>query len=126
MTMDADQYKEICSEPDVLRRTVIEATARRLSECEPVLADCLFEQVSGAPVRKPAKHDAGPHSDYFLITLSAAELEDVVGALEDMEASVLMDRRCIAEERGYIGYLFDVWNDALLFRRSRPDRRAFS
>lgn len=124
--MDAEQYKEICSEPDVLRRTVIEATARRLAEDEPELADRLFEQVSGAPVPKPAKHDAGSHSDYFLITLSAADFEDVVAALEDLEASALMDPRCIAEERGYVGYLLDVWNDALVFRRSRPDRRAFS
>ena len=117
MTMDAEEYRTICTRPDVIRRPVIEATVRRLSSNHADLIGPLKELLTRGPVPKPPLHHAGSHSDYFLVDLAPDQLEEIVNALGDLEAGLATGAHGSTAELDYTGQLLDTWNRAWQFRR---------
>ena len=114
--MDAELYRDITAGPDVVRRPVVEATIRRL-ENYPELAARLTRLLKAPPIVKPAGHGAGSHSDFLRVDLTIPELEDLVSALGDNEAGLLIDDAPTSTV-SYAGSLLDIWNSSLIFRKT--------
>lgn len=81
MSITPAAYKEICSRPNVFRRSVLERTAeaiRPLSRRESVL---VRRQLWSPVVEKPPLHAGGAENDHLILDLASDQIEEVILAL---------------------------------------------
>ena len=109
--MDDQEYKRLCAQPDVMRRDQIRATASLLADRHAELAARLSALLNAMPLSKPADHAGGRESDFFYLDLDAADLDDVVSALGDLEAE-LVESGAPADRLSLVGTLLGRWNEA--------------
>ena len=115
--MDDAEYRRLCSQPDVMRRTEIRATLTRLTKSRPDLAERLEALLQSAPIPKPPGHDAGADTDYLAIHLTEDEIEAIVDALGDLESALALDGH--HDQASAAGMLLDRWNAAESANRTR-------
>ena len=108
--MNDAEYRRLCAQPHVMRRTDIRATLTRLAEPRPELATRLHDLLASPPVPKPRGHDAGPDTDYLMIDLAQDEIEEIVDALGELETALALDEH--TDEARAAGTLLDRWNAA--------------
>ena|SRR5688500_10643274 len=108
--MNDAEYRRLCTQPHVMRRTEVRATVMRLAEPRPDLAARLRTLLDSPPIPKPSGHDAGPDSDYLILDLEQDEIEDVVDALGDLESTLALDGH--RDQARAAGTLLDRWNAA--------------
>ena len=118
--MDALNYKRLCAQPHVMRRTDIEATIRLLTRDHPELTARLAALLPRAPVPRPAEHAGGSEADYLFLDLDPHDVDALVTAIGAREAS-LSDAVTDAEGLSLAGTLLDQWSRA---ESSRPSRDA--
>ena len=87
--MDSKEYGRICVQPNALARPVIENALQIIKGADPGLGEDIRGILSGRPVQKPPKHQGGPETDIFLVTLERADVEKAVDILFHMEASAV-------------------------------------
>lgn len=108
-TMNAEEYKTICSRPDAFQRSVLEATEHALSLRHPPSALRVREVLTVTPILKPKLHEGGEHTDCFLITLNAVEAEQIVEYLVDAEADAVgLEGETTSEASRFAG-LVNAW-----------------
>jgi hypothetical protein len=110
--MNDAEYAQRCALPDVMRRGDVRATQSRLRPAWPDLATRLEHVLAAAPVPKPARHTAGPESDFLPLDLSVVELETVADALFELEASLVEDEQAAPGAASTAAALHDLWRRA--------------
>ena len=114
--MDDREYRRLCSQPDVMRRTDIRATISRLQESRPDLASRLSSLLSTSPVPKPLGHEGGADTDFLWLDLAEEEIDEIVRELADLEASLALDEAPVQQLTDAVT-LVDRWDAA---ESSRP------
>jgi hypothetical protein len=114
--MDEREYRRICSQPDVMRRSDLRATLHRLQGVRPDLTHELHALLRASPVPKPAHHDGGRDTEFLWLDLAPEVIQEIVDELAALEASL------VAEGQGSgrleaAATLLDRWNAA---ESSRP------
>ncbi len=109
--MDDSDYKRLCAQPDVMRRSEIRAAAILIRPNHPDLASRLTTLLGTPPLPKPSGHQGGPDSDHLHLELDSDELELIVDALGDQEVS-LSDAGEPAPSISQVGTLLDRSNQA--------------
>jgi hypothetical protein len=106
--MDAENYKSICSRPDVFQRAVIESTARAIKEHEH-LSLKLLEIINGAAINKPDLHTGSNDSDFFRIKIDAEEAEQIEDYLLSAEAHAVGENGETTSAASHFASLADAW-----------------
>ena len=114
--MDDNEYRRLCSQPDVMRRSDVRATISRLQQSRPDLATRLASLLSSSPVPKPVGHEGGPETDFLWLDLADEDIDEIVSELADLEASLVLDE-APTQQLSDAGTLLDRWNAA---ESSRP------
>jgi hypothetical protein len=114
--MDENEYRRLCSQPDVMRRSDIRATISRLQPSCPDLATQLAAVLSSPPVPKPVEHTGGPDTDFLWLDLAEEDIEEIMIELGNLEASLATDD-APSQQLSDAGTLLDRWNAA---ESSRP------
>jgi hypothetical protein len=107
--MNANDYKQICSRPDVLQRAVLEQTARVIQIDLPAHAEHIESILGESPVSKPAQHNGGNETDYFYIDLSDEEAGEIIEYLLEKEAGAIGVDGNTTAEASSLGRLVDLW-----------------
>jgi hypothetical protein len=114
--VDDQEYKRLCAQPDVMKRSEIRATLTRLRRDHGPLAASLERIMSLRALAKPVNFQGSSENDYFYLDLSEDELEDIADALADLERALAMSGTD-ASELAFVASLHDKWRDA---ESSRP------
>jgi hypothetical protein len=114
--MDENEYRRLCSQPDVMRRSDIRATVSRLQHSCPNLASRLAVVLSSPPVPKPVEHTGGPDTDFLWLDLAEGDIVEIMRELGNLEASLVIDD-APSQQLSDAGTLLDRWNAA---ESSRP------
>ena len=109
--MDDNEYRRICAQPDVMRRSDVRATVARLRGVRPDLADRAAHLLGTVPVPKPAAHAGGSETDYLWLDLDPADIQEIVSELFDLETQQALDD-APALQLGATASLLDRWNAA--------------
>jgi hypothetical protein len=118
--VDARAYRELCRRPDVMKRGVLEATARLTAKED---ENAHRAVLAGEPLPKPPLHAGGDHTDYFRLELSLGEAEAIRDALAGAEVGAVGPEGESTPEASFAASLVDIWLEYIFFLqelRSRP------
>lgn len=105
--MDASEYHRQCQRPDAFPRDVLERCVHWLRDRDPKSANLLENALSSSPIQKPAEHQGGAESDYFLVRMDPASLDVLIHSLFEAEAEAAAAESPAA---GQIADLVDSWS----------------
>jgi hypothetical protein len=118
--MDENEYRRLCSQPDVMRRSDVRATISRLQHRNPDLAARLARLLSSPPVPKPIEHSGGADTEFLWLDLAEADIDEIVTELVDFEASLTVDE-APTQQLSEASALLDLWNEAESSRSEKRD-----
>ena len=99
--MDWDDYKAMCSRPDVFSRELLTWTSLQLSASE--IGQRITAVLGESALMRPVDSRTDPRTDMFVVTLTAAEVHTI---LERLAATVLV-------KTGRYRHATVVWNEYL-------------
>ena len=85
--MKADEYKNLCNQPNSFSHYDLQITERTLRDENSVLAMHLAVILQKSPISKPEKHKGDKFTDYYLIALPESNAELIVDVFTNLEAS---------------------------------------
>ena len=106
--MDAREYKQVTSQPDVFSRADLDATLTVLRD--ELLRDSLGEALTASPIPKPPLHEGAPESDCFRLALPPGTAEEILDELGRLDASAVSANGHTTPEASRIGDLVDFWS----------------
>ena len=108
--MEANEYRALCKRPDVFTRAVLLATIEAISSRHLPSTVYLEKILEGSPIPKPERHQNGPETDFFQLTLEVSKAEEIMEYFLDAESDAAMeDERENTRSAGRFADLVDAW-----------------
>jgi hypothetical protein len=109
--MNAAEYKEICSKPDVLPKLVLERTLAALKKEGAPEATVIEAILSGTPIPFPEKYSGEKDQSHFKVSCSEKEAEAITDVLFDLEASSVPPNGIGTSETSQYVELVNIWSE---------------
>jgi hypothetical protein len=109
--MNSEEYKSICTKPDVLQIAVLESTLKALKK-EGAKESSIVETVlATAPIEFPKNFQGDESSRHFKVNCSEEEAEAITDILFELEASsVPLDGIATSETYQFVD-LVNTWSE---------------
>jgi len=107
--MENNEYKSICSRADVFDRVTLEDTRFALKEAHPPSSARVEQILNSRPIEKPTMHSGNEHTDFFRVSVSTSEAEQIVEFLLDLEAKAVDEEGNTTAAASSFGDLVNRW-----------------
>lgn len=110
--MDWDRYKQLCDQPNVVSRWMLEQTLELVASDR--VAGVLREALNQMPLRKPPDHLAGEATSMYVLALSVLQLERIVRLVR-----AARDARRVTSQttRRGLGGFVEAWGEYLKWQQ---------
>ena len=115
--MDANEYRLLKSEKNILDFATIKETERCLLEMgNEQLAQSITQLLSNSGIDKPVYHDktGEMQADYYRVDLPATDIEVIVSMFLDKEIGALTTNFETTPSASYYASLLDRWNELIV------------
>jgi hypothetical protein len=110
--MNAEEYKNLISQRDVLDHTTLNVTLKELiSRQDFELAENLKKIINNNKVPKPDLHSKrfDTSTTYYIVDLSSSEIQKIIDIFLDLEASHVDDNGETTPTASFYASLVDKW-----------------
>ena len=113
--MTASEYKEITLDGDVIRRLILEETAKLLPSDSNLRAS-LSRILSQQAIKKPQLHQGGEDSDYFRVDLGESDVNEIIDVMLAAEADAVDTNGETTGRASLLSGAVDEWATYLEFK----------
>lgn len=109
--MNARQYKEACSQPDVLSRDILLRTLTALKKTGATEAKVIEEIMTGEPIPFPEKYTGNEQQCFYKVLCQQEEVEAITDILFDLEASSVPEDGIGTTATYWYVELVNIWSE---------------